>query len=397
MPTPQDAAKILRAHFGFAPNPDDSPDDPSGVGDPTGAVALAGLRGTERRELEDRLANDAFAATAPGEGFVPGEPGRRYVNRLPAANLASDATRLNLLREDQAGDPFTGDAAAARTQRVQNALDDAATIQRPEIGDAKDTLAKQNYFAEFMKNKGMKFGEKMGEYEAGASPEAYAAAMTPVRVAGSSEAQANADAASQRAMAVEGAKGSGKGTKYTAAEQALLDSAGNVQGLGPQLLQMLEAEHPGIAENPKQYGQWTDAIGAHLIGKVYRYGKLQSGNSDTINQLTGFLEAAVPRMLATGRLNQQQYEDLKLHAPALGLSDGANYERTKYILEHIMPSTLAGIDKAHSQNPTALTLPNAAGANPMTTEPTPDDYALGGSMSEADMIRRAQAQGVRRQ
>ena len=65
------------------------------------------------------------------------------------------------------------------------------------------------------------------------------------------------------------------------------------------------------------------------------------------------MEAAVPRILNSGRLNQDQYNDLKLHAPQIGFSDGANYERIKNILQDILPNVLRGIDEGHGATPTA--------------------------------------------
>src|SRR5882672_2679830 len=380
MPTPDEAAKILRAHFGMMPDPT----DPNrAVGDPTGAVALGINRSTQATELSDRIANDEFAAAIPSEGFVPGEPGRRFVSRLPAANLASDRASLDALRGDQAADPFTGDAEQARVGGIQNALDAAATVQRPEIGDAAATVAKRNAFAEFMKTRRV----KMGEYEAAKSPEAYAAAMTPIRAAGSAESQAVLDAAGRRLVDVAATKNT-KPVKYTAAEQQLLDSANTVQELGPKLLALLEEEHPGISQDPTKYGSWTDKLGSTIGGWVYRQGKTKSPRSDQIDQLVGYLEAQIPRMLVPGRVNQQQYEDLKLHGPALGFSDGSNYERVHKMLTEILPSVLHGVDDAHGANATSTAIPGLAGAADKDAPPTPDELAAAGA---GDTNERADA------
>src|SRR5262249_39877883 len=160
------------------------------------------------------------------------------------------------------------------------------------------------------------------EYEAGASPAAYAAGMTPVRIAASSESQGNLDAANRRQADLELAKNAAKGVKFNTAEQALLDSSNTVEQLGPQLLRMPEGANHGIELDPSKFGSWTDTAVGKGGGIVYRLGKLGSVNRDQINQLTGFLEVQIPRMLATGRLNQQQYDDLKMHAPQVGYSDG---------------------------------------------------------------------------
>lgn len=187
--TPADAARILRQHFGMVADPA-TPD--TLVGDPTGAIALAGNRRSLQQELDDRLVNDKFsAALGPQVGFEPGSPGKPYASNLPAANLIADREQAAQLERDQASDPFTGAAEQARVGGVQKALDQAATIQRPEIGDASETVAKRNAFAEYMKEKGL----KMGGYEAAASPAAQAAAMVPINTQLSDAAQAvkNAD------------------------------------------------------------------------------------------------------------------------------------------------------------------------------------------------------------
>ena len=374
MPTPDEAARILRAHFGMVQEPGGDPG--SVVGDPTGSIALAGVRGTQASELEDRIANEAAASVMPpSEGFVPGEPGRRYRTQgMSPANLVADRLRLHTLRGEQASDPFTGDAETARVGGIQNALDAAATVQRPEIGDAAATVAKRNAFAEFMKSRGV----KMGEYEAASSPEAYAAAMTPIRAAGSAESQAVLDAAGRRLVDVAATKNT-KPVKYTAAEQQLLDSANTVQELGPKLLALLEEEHPGISQDPTKYGSWTDKLGSTIGGWVYRQGKTKSPRSDQIDQLVGYLEAQIPRMLVPGRVNQQQYEDLKLHGPALGFSDGSNYERVHKMLTEILPSVLHGVDDAHGANATSTAIPGLAGAADKYAPPTPDELAAAGA------------------
>jgi hypothetical protein len=386
MPTPAEAAAILRAHFGMVADPA----DPNVVvGDPTGSIALAGVRTTQASELEDRIANEASAAAMPPmEGFVPGEPGRRYQTRgLAPANLVADKLRLGSLRGEQAADPFTGDQETARVGGIQHALDAAATVQRPEIGDAAKTVATRNAFADYMKSKGM----KMGELEAEGSPAGLAAAMTPIRAVGSGESQDVLDAGMRRTIAVEHAKNVSKPTKYSAAEQALLDSGNTVQDLGPELLNLLEQEHPGIGKDPTQFGSWTDKLGATIGGAVYRLGKSQSANSDRINQLTGYLEAAIPRMLATGRLNQQQYEDLKLHAPQVGFSDGANYERLHRILTDILPKVFSGIDQSHGETPTAMHGISGGTSGDSFAPPTPEELQRAAPDDQNELLRRADA------
>ena len=369
--TPDDAAKILRAHFGMQLEDPSNPNSAS-YGDPTGAVALGVNRGVQSRELENRIRNEeaATAAMGPSIGYVPGEPGRRYLNTMPMSNLFEDRDRLEQLRRDEAADPFTGAAETARIGGIQKALDTAATTMRPEVDAAARTTADRNAFAEFLKARGV----KLGELEAQASPTAYAAGMTPVRVAGSAENQANLNAAAGRTIAQEIAKNQGKPEKYTAQENVLLDSANTVELLGPQLLRMLEQHNPGIAQDPTQYGSWTDMAVGKGGGVLYRMGKLGTVDRDRINQLTGYLEVQIPQMLKSGRLTQTQYDDLKMHAPQLGYSDGENYARTQYILDNILPAVRKGIDATHGANPTAAHTPQAD-----YSPPTADELALAAS------------------
>jgi hypothetical protein len=380
-------ARMLGVDLTAPPDPREAADilarDPLRANDPQ---ALARNRRNLQYELEDRIAADKFGAALPQEGFVPGEPGRRYVSRLPAANLAADEDQLARVRRDQAADPFTGAEETARVARTQAALDQAATTVRPELTDAAEAVANRNYFAEFMKNKGL----KMGEYAAAASPEAYAAAMTPIRAAASAENQAVLDAAGRRLVDVAATKNT-KGTKYTAPEQQLLDSANTVQELGPKLLALLQEEHPGIDADPTKFGSWTDKIGGEIGKFIYKQGKTKTARSDQIDQLVGYLEAQIPRMLVPGRVNQQQYEDLKLHGPALGFSDGANYERVKKMLTVILPDVLKGMDEAHGGDPTNPALGKSADAADKYAPPTPAELAAAGALdtnARADALLR---------
>lgn len=369
---PNEAARILAQHFGMTADPAGS----GAVGDPTGAVALGMNRSDLQSELDDRIANERFAAAlGPQTGFEPGSPGKRYVSTLPIANLVSDETRAKQLERDQASDPFTGAAEQGRVGTIQKALDLAQTTMRPEIGDAAKTVAERNAFAEFLKSHGMKLGEKMGEYEAGGSPAAYAAAMTPIRAQGSAEQQDVLDAANRRAIALANAKP----VKYTATEQQMLDTANGVQEMGPKLLALLEQENPGIGQDPTKYGSWTDLLGKEIGGWIYRKGKTSTARRDQIDQMVGYLEASIPRMLVPGRVNQTQYNDLKLHTPQLGFSDGANYERLHKMLTVILPDVLRGVDEAHSHDPTSAQVPGQAAdpyAPPTDQERGINPYAI---------------------
>lgn len=373
-PPTEDAAAVLRQHFGMVRDPV----DPNVmVGDPTGSIALGGMRSAEERDLAAKVDRMGWPMSGmPVESFVPGEPGRRQVTQPFLANAMADKARLAQLRGEIAADPFTGAAEQARVGGIQKRLDQAAMTERPEIADEAKTLATRNYFAEFMKNQGIKEGEKMGEYKAAGSPEAYAAGMTPIRVAGSSESQAVLDAAGRRTVEANEAKK--PGIKYTAQEQQVIDKANEVQHDGPELMALMEQDMPGINQDPTKYGSWFDKANASIGGFIYRRGKTGTANGDRIRQLTGYLEAAIPRILNSGRLNQQQYDDLKLHAPQIGFSDGANYERVKTILHDILPNVLRGIDEGHGATPTAVHGPEENKYAPPTDEQLgiPNPYSL---------------------
>lgn len=125
--------------------------------------------------------------------------------------------------------------------------------------------------------------------------------------------------------------------KATTEEQRALDTMGSLAALGPEMLAKYEAEYPGIGQDPTKYGGLADMLGAKIGGAAYKAGYLGSTQSDETKQLTGYLEAVLPRMLSSGRINKEQYVDLKLHVPQLGLSAGANYARAKYVLDQILP------------------------------------------------------------
>lgn len=151
MPTPTEALAILRRALpGLVPASADTGDlgdaaaldtgasdvsaPESPYGDPSGSLALRDLRGSRESELQTRLANDQFGA---GSG-------------RPDPNTGRDSALLKFLQGDIAADPYTGTAARARTQHVQDALDASATTMRPEVGEAADTVAKRNAFAKFL-------------------------------------------------------------------------------------------------------------------------------------------------------------------------------------------------------------------------------------------------------
>jgi hypothetical protein len=178
--TPSEAIGVLRRAFGafnpqFASAPETDPDQ--AYGDPGGSLALHALQSDRAGELADQIDQADAASLIPREGYVQGEPGRRTrSNRSALATSLLQRRRLGRLSADMAADPFTGEREQARVRGVQDALDEAATTQRPELTDAANAVASRNAFATYMKSKGL----KMGEYEAAASPAALEAAKVPL-------------------------------------------------------------------------------------------------------------------------------------------------------------------------------------------------------------------------
>lgn len=165
-PTAREASAILRKHFGFGTRVDDPE---SGVGDPTGAVLLGGLRTDRQHELEDQF-DTALRTGDQGEALYRG-------------------SQLGRTNRDIADDPFTGARETARVNGIRGVLDSAATTMRPEVSDAADTVAKRNAFAEFLKTR----GHAMGEFDAAGSPEAVRAAEVPFQAKAGAYAQQAAD------------------------------------------------------------------------------------------------------------------------------------------------------------------------------------------------------------
>jgi hypothetical protein len=83
-------------------------------------------------------------------------------------------------------------------------------------------------------------------------------------------------------------------------------------------------------------------------------------------------------------VNQKQYEDLKLHAPQLGMSDGANYRRLHEMLTTILPGVLRGMDEAHGPNATSTATPPLPGAVDKYGPPTAAELAAAGAVNTND-------------
>jgi len=296
---------------------------------------------------EQRLAElDRVASPNLGANYGPA--------RITSGATVADYNRLKGEIDD---DPYTGQAAHDQTARTNTRLDEAASVMRPEIGDASKTTATRNAFGDFLSAQAKAKGTGLGAAEAESSPQAQYVA--------NEESKRNI----QRAEAMKGATfgdlGHGapnplpaKPTHLTPAEQDAADKAATVAQLGPQVMRMLEQQYPGIDKDPQKFGSMTDVLGSKVGGAIYRLGKTQTPSDDAINTMTGYLEATLPRMLASGRINQQQYNDLKLHVPQVGFSPGANYERIKMMLGTILPVVMNTMGNQPNQPGDPMADPN---------------------------------------
>lgn len=131
--------------------------------------------------------------------------------------------------------------------------------------------------------------------------------------------------------------------KPTTEEQRALDTMGSLSSLGPAMLRGYEEQYPGIEKDPSKYAGLLDMLGGRASATAYKTGFMNDVKSDQITQLTGYLEAVLPRMLSSGRINREQYADLKLHVPQVGLPAGSNYARAKYVLDRILPAVQGSI------------------------------------------------------
>lgn len=316
MPTALEAADILRKHFGFQASPE------TYIGDPSGAIELSQRRADRQTELEDRVRNDAAAAVIPREGFVPGSPGRRFVSRMDLSNLGSDSADLSQLERDQATDPFTGDAETGRIQKINDTLSAAAMTQRPEIGDAAETVAKRNAFADYMKSRGM----KMGEYDAASSPAAQAAAMVPITAQASGPAMDIKDADLKR-------------------EQALKMSPSLVPGQMPGADGSMGG---GLPPNLKPLGATAEKAAASIRTVWPMIGELDSLLDPSANQAPNKLAASAKWALygmgvapwdPKDQKKQQLASLISIAGSAPYLAGSRNYQYLKDVQKHLTNPT----------------------------------------------------------
>lgn len=162
--------------------------------------------------------------------------------------------------------------------------------------------------------------------------------------------------------------------KPTPQETQSLNTANQSDLMIARLLPMMEQAHPGIDKNPEASGKWTDVLPSAAGAMAYKVGHVKTPYDENLNQVVGYLEANLPRMIAPGRLNQVQYEDLKKHVPQLGLSPGANYLRAKYIQEHISPDLRRAMEMTHNLPEGTLSQQAGAGGAPPVSGGVGQEY-----------------------
>jgi hypothetical protein len=138
--------------------------------------ALRGLRESRQREMERNLEleNESRQGTfdRQRERTLQSPSERRRDEMMgwgAAPTFESGATHADArqLQEDLDTDPDTGVLEQQRTDRINRTLQDAATTQREEVGDAIDVGSRRNAFAKFLDAQ----GTTSGKYAADVSDE----------------------------------------------------------------------------------------------------------------------------------------------------------------------------------------------------------------------------------
>lgn len=258
----------------------------------------------DEQQLEADINNDPDTGTSAQDAIRKVE----QQNADQAAYMSPGATEV---RQSKQADKLA-EMLAVPKQQGQNALD---LEKQREAGDAAKLEQEHAFTRELMSNQG-----GTGTNEVGG--QGYTPSISPT------------GAVSFRGVPPK---------RPTTEEQRALDTMQSLSSLGPEMLSKYETQYPGIGEDPTQYsGLWGVLKGA-VGGAAYKAGYMNDTNADQLTQLTGYLEAVLPRMLSSGRINREQYTDLKMHVPQVGLSAGANYQRAKYVLDRILPHVRAAI------------------------------------------------------
>jgi len=302
-PSTRDAVAVLRKHFGFAPSAD-SPD--AGVGDPTGALELGGLRTDRQHEIEDQL-DTALRVGDRGEALYRG-------------------SQLRGVKGDIANDPFTGDAEQARVGGIRGALDTAATTMRPEIGQAADTVAKRNAFADFLKTR----GHAMGEFEAAGSPEALRAAEVPFEAKAGSAAQSAADADLARQQKLRMSPQLVPGQLPTGGDSSALDGGDGSGFSMPPNMKPLGADAEKAIRSMREV--------APMLGELES--KLDPSQSQVPNAITSRAKWALYKMgltptNAADQARLQLASLISIAGSAPYLQGSRNFEYLKQVQQHL--------------------------------------------------------------
>ena len=272
-------------------------------------------------------------------GLQAADPRHTFSGALP-----SDVTSLE---EDIAQDPYTGVAAQQDVANIRKKQAEQAMYNSPEA-----TGIRQQQEAQKLRES-LAVPEQQGQ-NALALQQATGQTALQMQREGQDftrELQGGGGAEGGQTTVRVNPKGQASLTiapeKLTTEQSRAMGVIGSMEELAPEYERLMKNAYPGIDKNPASFSSLTDMFGAKVGGAIYKAGHVPSPEQDHIDQLTGYFEALVPRMLANGRINREQYEDLKKHAPQLGLSPGANYLRTKYIMDSILPSVKTGLSRAH--------------------------------------------------
>ena len=314
---------------------------------PGGKVVASGASGMAQTTdkmgnvwVIDKIARTASMVAAPG-GVPPAKPmSGKYVEGTGPDGKAA-AKIISLTDGSTIADvPFDSPAATAQSN-APNASG-AATVPTPPPGPTSTAAVKT-----FDPNEQLSEGDKR------LMPDGRIATVQGGKLLAPKAGTASAQAGAVPPPPTHAGFTPGKPPKLTAEEQRELDLMAKVQEVVPKTLQMMQQRYPGIEKNPAQYAGVGDAV--HQLGATggYKLGIIHQGDVgiDTLTQALGYLEAVVPRMLISGRINQQQYNDLKQHAPNIWLSPGANYVRIKNALDMLLPIIGKTITEAKTAQP----------------------------------------------
>ncbi len=139
--------------------------------------------------------------------------------------------------------------------------------------------------------------------------------------------------------------------KLTAAETDLEDKINSVNDIIPALEQQMRGENPTVGTDPNRKTGLLEWLGAKGHGALYKTGLGGTMADESVKQLTGYLEAVLPRLVSSNRLNLRQYNDLKMHVPQVGLADEENWRRVQ-VVKQILGSLQSGINTTHNINST---------------------------------------------